>query len=54
MPEEAEVEKMTQARLDSLDSKGGDRRRYTCMVIHVTCMVARDGLMVVILHILDL
>ena len=48
MPEEAaQVEKMTQARLDSLDSKGGDRRRYGDMV-------ARDGLMVVILHILDL
>ena len=29
MPEDKkQVEKMTQARLDSLDSKGGDRRRY--------------------------
>lgn len=39
------VEKMTQARLDSLDSQGGDRRRYGGR------WQARDGLMVVILHV---
>ena len=36
---------MTQARLDSLDSQGGDRRRYGGR------WQARDGLMVVILHV---